>query len=918
MKNKETYRIKHNYLHGYIWEFAIKHEYSCVFTLFFICSCIVYFPFLVGNRVFISSNDAMDLYDQFYPILLRYSDFISTNNTKTQMDFALGLGTEVSFGFPTFSTIPAYFGRMNVAYAIGLVQVIKIIISGFFFYVTLRKMGKKNYNALICSIAYSYSGVMITRQFWLSYSTEIAVLAIWLFACELAIQDKNFTALPLATFLFTINLASVYYLIIWLAILFVYIFYRMLDVRNNFESDSIRNAIAIALIFLICALLTYGLPNMFEDLKNAFGSSRFEAGITESKDNAIEFNKISPLLVFIRLIGNSINGIKNNYIGEYDWLNDPALYIGMFPLLLIVPCFFTLKKRQKIVFSVAIFFSLCYVFGEQIRMVANGFAGKGFKQSSLWITVLMLFVFAEGIENVIENTKRYQVIIVAIEILILLMLSILYEINYRGLYDVKLLLVSILFSAVYWLAIIECGYNNAARVLSGKDSMPIHKKKAVVLFVVAVMVVEHSGQMVEMLRKVDLKDSVEINDKSGYNNETTLEALAFLDDLNEQHNYRVDKQYFDYRFNDSWAQGYYGTSFYLGGTGVSEGIINLYDSLKLPTSSAGYKYAYGASMFSEIGDILGVKYVLSHVENIANYRMKLIKKIEGKEPVYIFENTNCLAMGLFYDSALSSDEYYSLDVNSRRKALISSCVVDSDSVDSYLQRKSNAFDDLSSFEVPISYDLDRGIWVIDRPLEKGKVLILACSLEDSIGANEWRADLWYGGTYRYEGFINSYKVRIDEGEDSFFEINAEGTQWINISNIKHEYSVKAYVVDQGVYYSESDNQIERLRNTELSFDKFCGSEICGTVNCPVSGIVVLSIPYGNWRVLIDGKEVETFVANLAFTGFEIEKGFHSISAVYVDRIVDNRIVNDKILFFICLLIVFGGWARRKKIGARCK
>lgn len=68
-------------------------KYALLFCLFLIVfTAFLYRDYLTGDKVFVSTGDAMDLYDQFYPDLLNVAEYIESGDTRTQMDFSIGLG----------------------------------------------------------------------------------------------------------------------------------------------------------------------------------------------------------------------------------------------------------------------------------------------------------------------------------------------------------------------------------------------------------------------------------------------------------------------------------------------------------------------------------------------------------------------------------------------------------------------------------------------------------------------------------------------------------------------------------------------------------------------------------------------------------------------------------------------------------
>ena len=90
-------------------------------------------------------------------------------------------------------------------------------------------------------------------------------------------------------------------------------------------------------------------------------------------------------------------------------------------------------------------------------------------------------------------------------------------------------------------------------------------------------------------------------------------------------------------------------------------------------------------------------------------------------------------------------------------------------------------------------------------------------------------------------------------------------------------SIEVVAVSQENY----DTQVKILENNRLKVSTMHDNYIKGTVNAENDGLLYLSIPYNDgWKVYIDGKEQETFVADIAFTGVNIDKGKHTVELIY--------------------------------------
>ena len=877
-----------------IWE---KHFslFFCIFIVLF--TLFLYRDYLVGNKVFVSTGDAMDLYDQFYPNLYNVAEHIENGNTNIQMDFTIGLGTEFNIGFPTFNNIPALFGTKNVAYLMGFVQILKVICAGIFSYFYFIVMGKKKYVAAIGAISYSFCGHMLVRQFWLSYATEVAVFAIWLLCCELWIMKKDFRWLPLGTFFLVVNLSSVYYIILYLLLCCAYIIFRYL--YEGYFKEIKKYGLWSLLAVVSVSLFTYGFRQFLSGISSSVSSERFESGVTSISGYGEFWGNLKELFtLFARTVGVTILGSGKTYVGEADYLTAPTFYIGILCLIILIPVWLELKKRNKVLLLLAALAVAAYVFINPFRRIVNGYADENYKLSSFWILVLGIYVVVQGLDMLLQNMKRYQLLIILTEVFIIELVGAWAITSNYWAIDNKMMLFTMAAAGIY-LLVLQWNYFT-------------HDKRYICFILTMMVVVEAGVQMESCLQKMTVLSMETLEDKKYYNDYTN-EVLDCLASENEKQDYRINKQYFSYRYNDAWVQGYYGTSFYLGGVGVGNNIVNLYDTLKLPTADAGYKYAYGTSPYTEINTLLGVKYILNRNSQIMNYGYDVCY---SDFDIYALENKNTLSWGYGYDNYISFDEYLAMDINSRRKSIVNACVVDESSIEHYgnidhVEAEELLFDieEYDKYKVEANY-VDGTFWV--PSIEEGEVLVIDAAFD--LPENEYRAIL----SYLSEDDILQYHVRVDSEESQLFEINAPGTSafafyYSDGVNLLPVLDVECYIVPSNLYYKEYNDGVEDLSRSEMNIQEFSGEYISGSTTCDDDKIFCLAVPFGNWKVYVDGEEKDTFLVNMAFTGFFVNEGEHFIEAVYSNDLALFQNVVKYVILALCAIWIIVLSVRNKKV-----
>ena len=105
-------------------------------------------------------------------------------------------------------------------------------------------------------------------------------------------------------------------------------------------------------------------------------------------------------------------------------------------------------------------------------------------------------------------------------------------------------------------------------------------------------------------------------------------------------------------------------------------------------------------------------------------------------------------------------------------------------------------------------------------------------------------------------------------------------------------------------------QIDRRNEYTLQNIKRTGNIVRGEINVPEKRYLQLSVPYSSgWRAYVDGKETETYAANVMFLGMDIPAGNHMVEIRYRTP----GLVAGVILSLIgCLAAGFILWYERKE------
>lgn len=863
-------------------------------VLFALFILLIYRSYILGQRYFLSTDMSMDSYDQTYPFLLSTARDISSFELSSHMDFTRGLGVIVNYMLPKIENFAAYFGESNVPIMMNVILVIKIYLSGVFFFLYLRIREKSVFTSSSIALFFAFCGHMIYRQYWIFYPNEIMLVSMWLMCFELYYIKNNKMWLPLASFIFFYNCSSLYYVILYFALLSVYIFYRF-NCDKEKVNKTYKEFCKVIAFLLGMLVLSTGVSTLYDNFINTITSNRFETSLDDysTSSTSVFISKEALKAGIFRTFGININGIKKDYIGSIDYLNDLTLYCGIFILLYTPISLSKTRGKERIWYSLGLALAILYLFFNPIRVVANGFSGDTFKLSSFWIILLILLINSEGLEYLfcLKNKKEFSIYFI-ISLLVSFVLLRLYIPNSQIL-NSSSFAITMIYILLY-VTLLLCYMKNANEIL----------------FKLGLLFFFFSEAYMMSYTSIDMMDNMyeeRLESKTLYNDDT-VESLAFLKSK-DQSFFRIDKQYFSYRYNDPIAQNYFGTSYYFGGIGVGNKIIEFYDSLKLPTADSSYKYAHGTSVSTELNTILGVKYILSRNPNIINYGYELI---DNRNDIYVFENKYSIPIGVVYENCITKTDFDVLNNNEKQKLIMNTCVLEDGNNEVGVADKSiNVENIIQSFDdkYRINYIKNSSLLEFENT-DNSSVIVLKIKFKGD--ESEYRANLKY---ITETGLENNYTIRLDPNDERTIELN--GSDIKSLSFTSHDGTsipidvLSCYSIPKEIYYEKYIENISELNKNGIILEEFSGNIMKGTINSEKDGVLYLSIPYSNWRIYIDGEEVDVFPVNIAFTGCKITAGNHDIEILLKDDVGILEKVVQFITLLLCILYLFYKSGKKK-------
>lgn len=864
----------------------------CCILLLAIMVIFVMNQYLFGTKRFLFI-DAADSYYQTYPNLLNTARNIEKGLIYGGFNFCKGLGSGLGIIKPTLANWVAYFGTENVAYLMGFSQTIKMLLAGMFFYGFIRVKGKEKWYSVVLALGYVFCGHMSICASWESYPNEVVLLAMWLLCFELWFQRKDFRWLPLATALFFYHFGTGYYLILYLVLLPTYVLFRYVTERKVSKKGCLI-AGGIVGVGAIGYLLVTDF-SIIQLVYSTMASERVQTTINSTDWSMESFYLDFSLLprIFGRTVGTSILGIiGNNYVNDYwNFLEDPTFYCGIMVLLLIPLAFSMMNWKMRVWYGLVYAVAVVYCLSEPLRTIINGFSGVTFKLSSFWIIVMMILTVAQIDWSEIREKQKEKRSFIICTVTALLLFWATYQLPTVIDVSQKELNISLCFIVLEYIGI--------SFLLFVKRF-----KYCIRLLVLMVVCIETTIITYPIYNERLTADGTEYMDD-------TIKAVEQIKKMEGDSFYRIDKQYVSAQICDSLAQDYYGTAFYVGGTGMGNAMTAFYTDMGLPLFNKN-RMAWGTSSYDGVQTILGIKYALSKGDGIANYGYHKIGMVGD---VSIYKNEYAMPMGFVYNCAIEQDTFEKLDSKQRQQVLLKACLVENGSSvlplisDEKLAELDKTEELFRQYEIP--FESSENYSFVFEPTAENEMLAVKISF-DKTG----RGSLCYSTE---DGKTNSMLILQEECDTGqIFEIVESGVNriWSDSSNWAEITDLHIAQIPKSEYYALFEQDIARLKESAVEVTSYTENSIIGNFEAKEDGMLYLPIPSGGWQVFIDGELQNIQTINDAFIGVYVSAGSHTLEVLYPTGTFWSVYGKDIIVLIGCIGIIILGniWFYAKRRG----
>lgn len=881
----KTRRNKVNGLRFDIWGFSL---------LIIILTIIAYRQYLFGNMLFVFQNS--DSVTQLYPYNLYYARRILAGEFGATYNFAEGFGRYSGGIIPSLYNWICYFGEENVAYLMGVSQVIKVCLSGIFAYLFARERHGSNFICTIVGLAYAYCGHMIYRQEFNSYSVEVLVIIIWFFVYEYSCNHNKTWSIPIVTW-FTLYYCGIVDLILWICTFIAYIVFR--EVTEESNQICWKRIFINELVLLLTILITYR-TYLFNIIVDGMTSDRFvetTSGTTTQITNGIVsseeasgwltgvagwvsglFEKPYGILAYIlRTVGMSINGSGDRYSGGlFSHLVDGGFYCGIITVIIIPYAIYKMRSKKRIIFILAYLVTGIYIMIPSLRFFLNGYGCPGYRFSALRITLFMILTLIEGLKCIEKREnigKNDNVIIIGMWLLVTFVM--LYALYTGKVVMFQYWLLSELLLTLYTVGLIIY-INNWCGVRNFTISFTI--LMLIEAFLVPYDYINGRDTVLKQGYLEQYKDNM--SEATGYR-DASAKAVEYVKQIDNGW-YRIDKDTVGYC--DALAEDFNGIKAYIGGFGIGDSFKEICDKLALNMRGTDLFFGPLGDVYTQ--SLFGVKYVISENKDISTYGLVYEDNIDGTN---IYRNDLALPVAYVYDTSIHEEELLSLSDMDRHKALLKACVVeDGKQLIGEFESNNLSGEFINSSDELIVSDDNVLIVGVNAP---GKD-VAYIDIENEKGETVRKGTRCRNGKYvfvEHIGYASNISTSI-----------AYPYEELDNSNLEYIY----YATDKDSYYEDSVMDIRKLQANGISVTEYDDYNIKGTISADSDGILATSIPYDSpWLIKIDGVEAEKQLINLYFMGTDIKEGEHEIEFYYTSNNSQWRQLKGTIELIIKLLVV---------------
>ena len=830
-----------------------------------------------------------DMYHQYYPFFVEFRNALRSGKGLLYT-WSVGLGMDYLSLISYYLASPLNLLAVLIPESwtleyFSLLMPVKLGLASLFFAIFLNRVfSKKDWSISIFGAFYGLCAWALGYQWNVMWLDTFALLPLMALGTISLLRDKKFILYTLILFL---SVFANYYIGFFVCIFVLMLFFGYELCRwkgfKRFCADFVRigffTVIAIGMTCILELPALAGLQNTQSSV-NSFP--------TTFRLNIADENTILGLLDAMRQVaGNMMGGAEPTFKEGL-----PNVYCGVGSVLLAL-LFLTnkdVKFRDKLCSVLAlVFFTVSFII-RQLDYIWHGMHFTNmipYRFSFLFSFVVLYMAYRAYLMR--DSFKRWQIILAGIVGVLLTIFSESWD-------DPAYLAFNGGFLLLYLLIFL---YDRPGKPLSEEATeeefrswaADIKRRRSFSSMALLVVMALELGMNV---LNFGLRFSFTTVSNYPKGTEDSEAVLAVMEEREEGNLFYRAETTHSQTLNDGALNGYNGIS-----TFTSSANVKTTEFMK--ALGYGAKNTYNRYCFEESSPVanlfLGIKYMIERDGDVEENDYFNIVYSSGN--VYLLENNAYLPLGFLTNADLAKLDFVISDRFDMQNAIFSLATGVQDDVwehvrDVTITAEKVTIDDASVYQCNYSDAESGGMIIYEFTAERNGFLCLDFDVTDR----------------------NSYSVYLN-GEKLYSE-SLSLPQMIAASNVEvgdlvrvelkckagedGRTTVKAAILN-GSYFRTG---VEILSASMLELTEFSSTHVAGTIDCNRDGLLYTSIPQdGNWKVYVDGVQVEYELVGDCMIGVMMQEGFHEVEYVYKNEAFSygwKISLAFGLLFVICILV----------------
>ncbi|MBA3682419.1 MAG: YfhO family protein [Bacteroidetes bacterium] len=632
--------------------------------------CFLFRDFLLGNKVYLFKDIGSDTLNGIYPYLLDI-----TRQTGDLMfpkwSFDCGMGSNdfpLMFRDP-FDVIIYYSSVTNVPYLLVVKELLKVVLSGFLFFLFLKELSIKNFPAIVGSIMFAFCGFMIVGGGWYMFSFEGFNMALLLYGYERFLSKKKWGWFVFGIFLMSISMPVNLF---WYGLfLFSYILFRQYQKNNVLFNKPFLIHLGRLILLSGLGILLAG-PFFLEVLHMLLNSPRGSGD--DSYYKILSQNPMFKLVTanefgtsVMRFFSSDMLGGGTNYKGHLNFLEAPMFYCGLPCLLLMPQAFGFFTKKTKMAFIVFIAVWCLPIIFPYFRNAFWLFAGDYYRGYSFFVSLVFMLFSVIALDKIIQTQKINKVVLSVTGVLLFILIFYPFFKD-KNAVDSTISLIVKAFLVTYFILLMF--YIPKAKSKQNIQALFL------ILFIFEVLILSNYT-----VNKRNTVAAHELKEKVGYN-DYSVDAVNYIKKIETPSDfYRVEKSYFSSpamhgSLNDGMIQDYKGTSCYHSFSQLNYvRYLRAYNVIDKGNEMAS-RWAPGLISRPVLQSLNSVKYLMVKAYSNPLWRVTHDSLTQFGD-VKVLRNKYNLPFGYTYDKYIDSLEFESLSAGQKEYISLQTATIES-------------------------------------------------------------------------------------------------------------------------------------------------------------------------------------------------------------------------------------------------